>query len=552
MVQKRASDGDGGAAPAHAEPGAALEAALDQLKPFGLYQRYVVILLCIPNLFAAMYSMNYVFVAELVPFRCVIPECEGWPSQDQFSNETVWALLPNSTCERYQPLNNNTIDSCHPKDYRVVTQECEDILYENDNTVFSEFGLGCRPWLRTLVGSVRNTALPLALLLTGYVSDLWGRRTAFCIFSGCAGALGIVKALSINYNMYISMEFFEAMLGYGFNSAGYVMVVELARPQVRAAFACATGVAYGLGGVLFALAAWGLPHWRHLLVTIHAPALLLPLYWMLLDESPRWLLARGRGMELTAVLKKMARVNKVVLNEDLIKPLESNDAQEASKTDGNPWLRLVKSRVLVGRFALCGWCWAACSFVYYGLSINSVSLAGQRHVNFALNMAMEIVASLLLMMLLERVGRKRTVFFSFLLCGVACVVPFFITHSGTGLGLFFMGKLAITCAFNSLYVFTAELFPTHARSSALAATSLVGRVGSILAPQTPLLSGYVQAMLYGGCSLSAALLVLLVPETRRAVLPQSVAAAEQLREPEAALPAPPPPPPARVVLSADM
>lgn len=53
--------------------------------------------------------------------------------------------------------------------------------------------------------------------------------------------------------------------------------------------------------------------------------------------------------------------------------------------------------------------------------------------------------------------------------------------------LFFVGKLAITFAFNSLYVFTTELFPTSARSSALAAVSLVGRLGSVLAPQTPLL-----------------------------------------------------------------
>lgn len=47
----------------------ALEAALSQLGHFGLYQKYVLIMLCIPNLFSAMYSLNYVFVADQVPFR---------------------------------------------------------------------------------------------------------------------------------------------------------------------------------------------------------------------------------------------------------------------------------------------------------------------------------------------------------------------------------------------------------------------------------------------------------------------------------------------------
>lgn len=51
----------------------------------------------------------------------------------------------------------------------------------------------------------------------------WGRRTAFCIFAAFAGALGIVKSFSHNYQLYLAMEFFEAALGYGFNSAAYVM-----------------------------------------------------------------------------------------------------------------------------------------------------------------------------------------------------------------------------------------------------------------------------------------------------------------------------------------
>lgn len=67
--------------PAHTMPGRAatvavpsgneaLEAALEQLGPFGFYQCYVLVLLCIPNLFAAMYLLNYVFIADQVPFRC--------------------------------------------------------------------------------------------------------------------------------------------------------------------------------------------------------------------------------------------------------------------------------------------------------------------------------------------------------------------------------------------------------------------------------------------------------------------------------------------------
>ncbi|XP_059057321.1 organic cation transporter protein-like [Achroia grisella] len=517
-----------------------LETALDQLGPFGFYQRYVMVLLCIPNLFAVMYSLNYVFVADQVPFRCTVPECEG--PYSNFANETATALLPNVTCHRYEPLqpDKTTCDRDHFHSSSIIN--CEHFVYENQNTIFAEFDLACREWMRTMVGTVRNAALPFALILTGYMSDLRGRRTAFCVFSAFAAIMGIIKAFSINYYMYLTLEFLEAALGYGFNSAAYVMMVELARPSLRAAFICATGVAYGLGGVMFAFIARGIPYWRHLLWTIHTPALLLPVYRLLVDESPRWLHARGRTRDAANVIRKAARLNKVILDEEVIKALE-NDEVKKEVRESSAWMALVRSRVLMTRFALCCWCWIASTFVYYGLTINSVTLAGDKYVNFALNMAMEIVASLLIMMALERFGRKRSIFVAFLLCGVACVVPYFVSSSR--LGFFFLGKLAITFAFNSVYVFTAELFPTHARSSALAACSLVGRVGSILAPQTPLLSTYVQALLYGVCALLAALSVLAVPETRRARLPQSVQAAEVLREgaPHADSTAPPPAPP---------
>ncbi|KAG6440885.1 hypothetical protein O3G_MSEX001434 [Manduca sexta] len=533
-------------------PTDALEAALEQLGPFRFYQRYVVIMLCIPNVFAAMYSLNYVFVADQVPFRCVVPECEGY--KPPFDNTSALELVPaGSRCQRFAPLADRPPgNTCERHHYHPIhTVPCEVFAYENTDTIFAEFDLGCSEWRRTLVGTVRNTALPIALVLTGYLSDTYGRRTAFCVFSAFAGVLGIVKGFSLNYQMYVAMEFFEAALGYGFNSAAYVMMVELARPSVRGIFACATGVAYGAGGVLFALVAWRVRYWRYLLFVIHSFALLLPLYRLLLDESVRWLHSQNRTQKAASIIRKAARWNKVILNEEVMKNLDENSLKTEESSKSNPWLALVRSRVLMVRFAACCWCWIAVSFVYYGLTINSVALSGDKYANFALNMAMEIVASLLLMMALERIGRKWSILGAFLVCGVACVTPFFVDHSGTWLGLFFVGKLAITFAFNSIYVFSAELFPTSTRSSALAACSLVGRLGSILAPQTPLLSATVQASLYGGCCMLAALAVLLAPETRRTRLPLDVTDAEHLRAAaDAPLPAAPPSAPPRV-LSAD-
>lgn len=51
----------------------------------------------------------------------------------------------------------------------------------------------------------------------------WGRRTALCALALCAGALGVLKSFMPHYRAYLALEFLEAALGYGFNSAAYVM-----------------------------------------------------------------------------------------------------------------------------------------------------------------------------------------------------------------------------------------------------------------------------------------------------------------------------------------
>lgn len=55
------------------------------------------------------------------------------------------------------------------------------------------------------------------------------------------------------------------------------------------------------------------------------------------------------------------------------------------------------------------------------------------------------------------------------------------------LTLYLVGKFSIAVVMTSVYVYTAELFPTPHRHSLFAYCSMVGRLGSILAPLTPAL-----------------------------------------------------------------
>ncbi len=46
-----------------------------------------------------------------------------------------------------------------------------------------------------------------------------------------------------------------------------------------------------------------------------------------------------------------------------------------------------------------------------------------------------------------------------------------------------IGKFGATCCFTIVFVYTAEMFPTEIRSTAVGSSSTCARIGGILAPQ---------------------------------------------------------------------
>lgn len=66
----------------------------------------------------------------------------------------------------------------------------------------------------------------------------------------------------------------------------------------------------------------------------------------------------------------------------------------------------------------------------------------------------------------------------------------FVLYSGyawLGIVLFMAFETLATFSYNIVYIYTSELFPTYTRNSMHAICSAMGRVGSLIAPQTPLL-----------------------------------------------------------------
>ncbi|CAH0399953.1 unnamed protein product [Chilo suppressalis] len=518
---------------------------MKELGQFRLFHLFNYVLLFIPVYVAALYATNYVFLAADVPYRCLIPECE-LSNSTEFKPSWVEGALPAESGRQQRCYRRTLSDQSSPDDHGGCLQEmfsdqlqpCEQWLYASRDTIVSEFNLACQEWKRTLVGTVHNIGMLVSLPILGYISDRWGRKRALVLSCTLVGAIGSLKAFSISYEMYIIIEFLETVAGASAFPAAYILTIELLGQDKRVLTTAFQGIMLVLGGLSFALLAKTFSYWRTFIMVVYPPSLLFLLYIYLLPESIRWLLSKGRKEEAVEIIMKAAKMNKVTLSEETMKQLTEEktkpiDEKKNPEEESGLWMQVLRSPIIMTRLAICSWWWITCTFVFYGLAINSVSLAGDKYTNYMLVVSVEVIAVVTNALVLDRIGRKRTLLSAYTVCGIACIAIAFVPKTLSWLStlLYLLGKIAITQAFSGVYMYTSELFPTHARHSLLGFCSMVGRIGSIVAPQMPLLAIYVEwlpSVLFGSAALVAGGLMLTTPETLNTRLPDTIKEAEQI------------------------
>lgn len=180
---------------------------------------------------------------------------------------------------------------------------------------------------------------------------------------------------------------------------------------------------------------WILQDWRTLLRVIYTPACLVFSYLWILNESVRWLLSKGRNAEAIAILKKAAKMNKVEFSEETLLPLKEFDKTKEDIDSGkleeefkkpSVFTQVIKSSIIKRRLVTCSYLWITCTFVYYGMSINSVTLAGNKYINFMLVVLIEIPGNLMCLFVLDKFGRKKVLIVTYILSACLCIGLSFI------------------------------------------------------------------------------------------------------------------------------
>lgn len=304
------------------------------------------------------------------------------------------------------------------------------------------------------------------------------------------------------------MEFITSLLSSGTYMTIFVMAIEFSGPGQRVFGGTLISAIYSSSQVVTGIVAMFFHNFRSYLQALFLPNFLVLTFVWFIPESVRWLLTKGKVAQARKIILKAAKCNGVTLsdssltslyNENEIRLISSKESLVSSnsfeKEVSNPFVAAMKSKLLILRLINCLICWFTNTLIYTGLNINSNGLPGSKYANYIIVNLVEVPAVFVAFHLMDRLGRKSTLCTSLLVGGVACVASGLLAddQAVARIILYIIGKTGVTISFTILYVFSSELFPTYLRHSFMNACSTIGSVGSMIAPQTPLLvSVYIE------------------------------------------------------------
>uniref|UniRef100_A0A6E8W805 MFS domain-containing protein n=1 Tax=Anopheles coluzzii TaxID=1518534 RepID=A0A6E8W805_ANOCL len=540
-------------------PPLAFDDVLVEIGTFGRFQLRQFLLMILPLVFNAFSNLSYVFTAADLKYRCYIPECEN-RTDAAYLTEWLPAAVPYQRnqpagCERYEAFVNITGDylQCQASDFNhsAITRcfdfvddfntsamiPCDAFVFQTEeSTILRDFNITCahNDWKLTLVGTINNVGQFVALPIAGYLSDRFGRRWILLVSVAGSALFGLVRSFATSYEMFIAMEFLDPVIGSTMYTTAFILALELVGPKMRVTGNNIISCAFSFGEALLGLLAMYFRDWRVLLRILYIPGLLALPFLYTTVESVRWLLSKNRKDEAFTILKRAAKLNGKTISQAAFERFNCIETKSGSakSLDTQTYAQLLREALanpaLVLRVINCSFCWLTNTMVYFGLSLNSVSLSGNKYLNFILVSLIELPGFFLMQLILDRVGRKKTLFTTLVLSGLFCIISVFIADidaPALHLTLFLLSKLSITMSFGTLYIYTVEIFPTNLRQSLLSTCSMFGRIGSMIAPQTPLLAKVwtpLPMILFGCLGISSAITSLQFPETLNNELPNTL------------------------------
>nr|XP_020657017.1 solute carrier family 22 member 16 isoform X1 [Pogona vitticeps] len=540
------------------------ELLFDSLGPFGRYQAWVYFASVFQSISCGIHYLASVFLAVTPKFVCRAPGNVSsvlidnssssriedawalWTSTEsyilvQLTNGDVWELNRCSRTKREDTSEFTYAYSGNKTDFPCV----DGFTYDHSkwqSTIVTEWDLVCQhEWLAKLTQPTFMMGVLLGAVIFGDLADRMGRRHIMWFTSTGQFIFGIAVAFTFNYISFVIVRFLLAMVSSGYLVVVFVYVTEYIGIKARTWASMHVHAFFAVGIMVVALVGYLAQTWWVYQICLSIATLPFLLCCWTLPETPFWLLTEGRYEEAQEVINTMARWNKISSPCKISELCSVQDDLVNSRMGDNDNSPVKKHNILdlfrnwhIARRTITVWLvWFTGSLGYYVFSLSSVNLGGNEYLNLFLIGAVELPAYIIACIGMDKLGRRNTLIPFLISSAVICAVVMLIPQDFNILTVLanMAGKFAIGVAFGLIYLYTAELYPTVARSLAVGSGSMMCRVGSVVAPFCVYLSSvwiYMPQLIVGIMAFMSGVLTLMLPETLGKSLTNTWAEAAEL------------------------
>lgn len=580
MVETKELDED-------ATPTVVFEDLLELVGGTGRWQMMVMTLAALGVFQVPLHSLGSAFISGDQQYRCLVPGENTETSDYNPTNETTWKninqwILTDNVTEEWKKCTLLAVRG----DRQSGEIECQSWVYSHRvylSTIVQDWDLVCsRKWMKSTVQSSYMLGCLIGSMLTGVLSDRYGRRWTICLASLVFFVFNMASSFATTYSVFILLRFLAAIPRGGLYCTLFILCVELAGTRRRAAAGLMINIPYALGMVLLSALAYWIRSWMVLQLSMASFGALLFVYWLLLPESPRWLILHGQMDRAQKELERAASWNKHVLTPadklELRCKMERYQQSEMANCNGesshsggvsskchqkiNTELKngdinvsikreqhkrvLVCQSLLACPSTICElkrlvdtphmrhislahfFNWLIIALCYYGVTFDAARLSSNPYLAIALSGTLEIPAYLCSLWLVTVLGRRCSVLLTHSLTAMSLLLMLAIPRRNFWIGLVLQmtGRFATTASYGIIYLYSSECFPTVLRNLGVGLCGTFEDVGSMTAPYVVDLLGEwhwsVPSVVFVSGTLLAALAILRTPETAQTLLPDTV------------------------------
>ncbi|XP_076043243.1 synaptic vesicle 2-related protein [Oratosquilla oratoria] len=390
-----------------------------------------------------------------------------------------------------------------------------------------------------------TTAVFLGMMLSsafwGNVSDKYGRKRSLRLAGILLAYWGLLSAFAPNY---IWMILLRGLVGFAIGCVpqSVTLYAEFLPAHQRGKCVVLLDSFWALGACLeVGLALMVMPTlgWPGLLALSTIPLFLFVFVCNWLPESARFDAASGESDKALATLHKIAEENGKPM---LLGRLIVDDVAQMQRGRVKDLLvRDLKCTTLLLWFI-----WSSCAFCYYGLVLMTTELFeakgnlceikgtqrentctadcgvldAQDYTDLLWTTFAEFPGIFFTILIIEKLGRKKTMALEFVIFVVSIIFLFICTSSRGWLTfILFVARGIISGVFQAAYVYTPEVYPTSLRAIGVGTCSGFARFGAMITPVVAQVltrtSVHLATAIYGIVAVLSAAAALMLPiETR--------------------------------------